>query len=144
MATDLQITFDSPDPARIAAFWAAALGYVVQPPPPGFDSWEAWLRQMGVPEERFNSASAVIDPDGNGPRIFIQQVPEPKIAKNRVHLDLKVGGGPGTPMDQRKAAIDAEADRLVGLGATLVRPVEEMGQYCVVMQDPDGNEFCVD
>lgn len=144
MATDLQITLDSPDPARTAEFWAAALGYIVQPPPPGFDSWEAALRQMGVPEERFDSASAVVDPDGRGPRIFIQKVPEPKTAKNRMHLDLKVGGGPGTPPEQRNAAIEAEAEWLVGLGATRLHAVEEYGQYCVVMQDPDGNEFCVD
>lgn len=144
MATSVQITLDSPDPARTARFWAAALGYVEQPPPPGFDSWPAFLTTIGVPEEKFGDAAAAVDPEGKGPRIFVQRVPEPKTAKNRMHLDLKIGGGPGVAIEQVKTAVDAEVERLTALGATVVGPVEEYGQYCVVMQDPDGNEFCVD
>ncbi|MQA82793.1 MAG: VOC family protein [Streptosporangiales bacterium] len=144
MATGVQITLDSPDPSRTAEFWAAALGYIVQPPPPGHDSWESWLTSMGIPQSEWNRASACIDPDGTGPRIFIQRVPEPKTAKNRMHLDLKIGRGGQVPLDETKRLIDTEVERLVALGATRLHPVEELGEYCVVMQDPDGNEFCVD
>lgn len=143
MATSVQITFDSPDPARTAEFWAAVLGYIVQPPPPGYDSWEALLREMGVPEEQWDSKSALVDPDGRGPRVFIQKVPEPKTAKNRIHLDVGVSGGRGVPLGERKATVAKEVDRLVGLGATRLREQDDPLGYCVVMQDPDGNEFCL-
>jgi hypothetical protein len=119
------------------------LGYVVQAPPEGFDSWESFLIEMGVPETVWNSASAVVDPTGEGPRIFFQQVPEPKSVKNRVHLDLNAGGGHGTPLPRRKTSVDAEVARLVGAGATVVGPMEQRGEYWVVLRDPEGNEFCV-
>ena len=93
MGFPIQVVFDSADPGRLAQFWAAALHYVVQPPPPGYASWEDLLREMGVPEEQWTSRSAVVDPEGSGPRIFFQRVPEPKAAKNRVHLDVRAGGG---------------------------------------------------
>ncbi|HEX6444947.1 MAG TPA: VOC family protein [Streptosporangiales bacterium] len=143
MATSVQITFDSPDPARTAEFWAAALGYIVQPPPPGFDSWQAALQTWGIPEDRWDSASALVDPDGKGPRVFIQKVPEPKTAKNRVHLDVNVSGGHAVPLDARKATIAEEVDRLAGLGATRLYENDQPLGYCVVMRDPDGNEFCL-
>jgi hypothetical protein len=133
MANGVQVTFDCADPARLAAFWASALGYVVQPPPEGYDSWPAFLTELGVPESEWNSRSACVDPDGNGPRLFFQQVPEPKTAKNRVHLDVNVGHD----------RIDDEAKRLAGEGATFVRDVTEMGARWIVMADPEGNEFCV-
>jgi hypothetical protein len=143
MATRFQVVMDCADPARLASFWAAALGYQLQPPPEGYESWEAFLSAIGIPEERWNSASAVIDPDGVGSRIYFQQVPEPKVVKNRVHLDLNVGGGSATPLDERRRRVDAEVERLITLGANKLRPVEEHGEYWVVMQDPEGNEFCV-
>lgn len=140
MATAVQITFDCADPARLAEFWAETLGYQVQPPPPGFDSWPDALRAWGVPEEMWGSRSAAVDPVGAGPRLFFQRVPEGKTAKNRVHLDVKVGGAdPG-----RRERIDGEVDRLTGIGAGVLGPVEELGTYCVVLRDPEGNEFCVD
>ena len=82
-------------------------------------------------------------PDGVGPRIFIQKVPERKTAKNRLHLDLNVGGGPGNPLDERKAKVGAESDRLAAAGATVVGPMEQRGEFWIVMQDPEGNEFCL-
>ncbi len=144
MATNVQIVFDCADPDRLATFWATALHYQLQPPPDGYASWEDLLREVGVPEERWGDASAVVDPDGAGPRVYFQRVPEGKVVKNRVHLDLNVGGGAATPLEERRAAVDAEVDRLVGEGATIMRPgwVQD-GEYCVVMQDPEGNEFCV-
>jgi catechol 2,3-dioxygenase-like lactoylglutathione lyase family enzyme len=141
--TDIQVTFDCADPNRMAEFWAAALGYKLQDPPEGFESWEAFLTSVGVPESEWGTRNAVVDPEGRRPRLFFQQVPELRASKNRQHLDLHVGGRSGTP-EERRARIDAEAQRLVGLGAAIVQPFEELGQYWVVMQDPEGNEFCVD
>ena len=133
MAHGVQVTFDCADPARLAAFWASALGYVVQPPPPGYDSWPAFLTEMGVPESEWNSRSAVVDPDEKGPRLFFQRVPEPKSVKNRVHLDVNVGGD----------RVDDEVARLTGEGASVVGEASDMGERWVVMADPEGNEFCV-
>ncbi len=141
MATRVQVVFDCADPDRMARFWSQALGYEIPGPPEGFDSWEAWLASMGVPEEDWNSASAVEDPDGVGPRIYFQRVPEGKSVKNRLHLDVNVGGGRGTQIEERKATIDQEATRLEGLGATRGRPLEGRGEYCLLMFDPEGNEF---
>src|ERR1700743_1395850 len=93
MAIEFQVTFDSADPGAHAAFWAEALHYVLPPPPSGFDSWDAALDAWGVPAEQRNDRSALIDPDGVGPRLFSQKVPEPKTAKNRVHLDLRAAAG---------------------------------------------------
>lgn len=143
MATGIQIVLDCTDPASLAVFWASALGYVVQPPPEGFPSWEGFLAAAGVPEEEWNSASAIIDPEGQGPRLFFQRVPEPKSVKNRLHLDVNVGGPHGTPLPDRIARVDGEVARLVALGATAISPTHQRGEYWVVMQDPEGNEFCV-
>jgi catechol 2,3-dioxygenase-like lactoylglutathione lyase family enzyme len=144
LALAFQVTFDCADPDKLARFWAEVLGYKLADPPPGFATWDAFLETVGVPEEKRKSASAIVDPDGSGPRLFFQKVPEPKSTKNRVHLDLRLGGGTQTPIAERKALIDAAVERLVALGATVVGPVEEYGQYCVVLRDPEGNEFCAD
>ena len=141
MATAIQIVFDCANPDRLARFWAAALGYKVQEPPPGFASWDNFLEAQGVPRDRWDSASAIVDQEGTKSRIFFQRVPEGKAVKNRVHLDLNVGGGHGTPMAERKRRIAAEIERLVGLGARQGRVVEEQGEYCVNMFDVEGNEF---
>jgi Glyoxalase-like domain len=143
VATGVQIVFDCADPDRLAHFWAKALHYKLQDPPAGFDSWEAFLKTQGIPQTEWNSATAVVDPDGVGPRIFFQRVPEAKTVKNRVHLDLNIGGGFGTPQDERRRRIDAEVDRIVRLGARQARTVEERGGYFVNMFDPEGNEFDV-
>ena len=133
MATGVQVTFDCADPGRLAEFWAEALGYVLQPPPEGHDSWPAFLTAIGVPESEWNTRSAVVDPDGRGPRLFFQRVPEPKAVKNRVHLDVNVG----------KDGVDAAVERLVAKGATRVEEVGQLGERWVVMADPEGNEFCL-
>ena len=139
----MQVVFDCSDPARMASFWAAALHYKLQDPPPGFDSWPAWLKAQGIPESEWNSASAVVDPEGRGPRIYFQRVPEGKVVKNRVHLDLNVGGPRTAPPEERRRGIDAEVDRLVALQARKVKALEERGEYFVNMLDPEGNEFDV-
>lgn len=145
MAREIQVTFDAADPAALAAFWAEALGYQVAPPPPGFDTWDAALEAWGIPPERRNDASAVVDPDGVGPRVFIQRVPEGKTAKNRVHLDVRAA--PGLEGDERMAALEAECDRLVALGASRqerIDPAPPLAFGTIVMTDPEGNEFCLD
>ena len=141
MASKVQVVLDCADPGAQARFWAAALGYVVQPPPTGHASWDDFLRELGVPEDRWNDKSAVVDPDGKGIRIFFQRVPEPKTVKNRVHVDVQVGAE--VPPEGRAARVATEVGRLVGLGATEQKVVDEMGEHWVVMQDPEGNEFCV-
>ena len=143
MATGVQIVFDSADPARIAALWAAAVHYKPQDPPPGFASWQAFPKAQGIPESEWNSANAVVDPDGAGPRLYFQRVPEGKTVKDRLHLDLRVGGPMDAPHDERRRRIDIEVERLVGLGARKARVVAERGEYWVNMQDPEGNEFDV-
>jgi hypothetical protein len=135
MARTVQVSIDCADPAALSRFWAEALRYVLNPPPEGHDSWESWLSAMGVPESQWNSASALIDPDGGGPRIYLQRVPEGKAAKNRLHLDVRVPGG--------REAVEAEVERLVALGASVVGPKDERGEFWVVLQDPEGNEFCL-
>ncbi|HVX43278.1 MAG TPA: VOC family protein [Mycobacteriales bacterium] len=142
MALGVQIVIDCADPAALAQFWAGALGYQLQPPPDGFDSWEDALKAWNVPESEFNSASAVIDPDGQGPRLYFQRVPEPKTVKNRLHMDLNVTTG-SDPLEERKRSCAEAADRLGQLGATVRNEQEDFKGYCIVLQDPEGNEFCV-
>jgi Glyoxalase-like domain len=143
MATAVQVVIDCADPARLAEFWATALGYQVQDPPPGFATWQEFLAAQHVPESEWNSASAVVDPDGSGPRVFFQRVPEPKAVKNRVHLDLNVGGGRSVDLETRRTRVNAEGRRLERAGATQVRATERHGEYWIVMLDPEGNEFCL-
>jgi hypothetical protein len=144
MSTSIQLVFDTADPDREARFWTEALGYRIEPPPNGFESWELFLRTQGVPEERWNDAEAIVDPDGNGPRVFFQRVPEGKTAKNRMHIDLNIAGGRDVPLDERKKRVEAEVARLKSLGATDERgAIERDDEYWVRMNDPEGNEFCI-
>ncbi len=145
MAREIQVTFDCADPRALGTFWGEVLGYRADDPPEGFDTWEAALDAWGVPEDRRNSSYAVHDPDGSGPRLFFQQVPEGKAAKNRVHLDVRAA--PGLTGDERMAALEAECVRLVALGAARGRrfePEPGLSHGFIVMADPEGNEFCLD
>lgn len=139
---EVQITFDCADPERVARFWCEVLGYVVPPPPPGFDSWNDF--EQTLPPERHGSAFAIVDPDGEGPRLFFQRVPEGKVVKNRVHLDVRVGTG--LRGDERLAALEAECARLEALGATRgqLHLADDFNESCQNMQDVEGNEFCLD
>jgi hypothetical protein len=138
----VQVTFDCADPRSVAAFWKAALGYVDPPPPPGFDSWDVF--DASLPAAQRGAVWACQDPDGVGPRLFFQRVPEPKTVKNRVHLDVRVGVG--LTGDARVTALEAEAARLETLGARRLRLLlaDEENESCLVMQDVEGNEFCLD
>jgi hypothetical protein len=131
MAIPLQITVDAREPRRLAAFWAVALGYVLQPPRPGY-----LANGAAEGEEHY---SAIVDPAGFGPRILFQRVPEPKRLKNRVHLDVNAGHG----ATDRRAAVRTHMSRLVAAGATVVREMQEESGWWVVLTDPEGNEFCL-
>lgn len=108
--SEIVITLDCSEPESLAEFWAPALGY-----------------------STLGSAGAYVALVGEGPGLLLQKVEEPKVAKNRMHIDLKVPD------------VDAEVERLVGLGAKRLSDgtMEEHGSQWVVMADPEGNEFCV-
>lgn len=145
MARNWQLTIYVRDAAPQMAFWCEALGYVEQPPPEGFDTWEDALRAFGFPDDRLSpdQAGAIVDPDGVGPRIFFHQVPESKPDQmNRLHVDVQVSEREDDD-ETRRAKQDGEAERLVALGASVHGRVEDLGQHWVVMRDPEGNEFCI-
>lgn len=125
MAAFGEVVFDCRHPASLARFWAAALdGYEVAP----YDDAElARLRTMGVHDPEDDPSVLVEPASGAGARLWFTRVAEPKVVKNRVHLDL------------RAADVDAEAERLVGLGARVLGKAEDW----VVLADPEGGEFCV-
>src|SRR5699024_8412625 len=146
-------TVDARNPRELSTFWAEALGYVV-PAPPGieldedddvFSAWDRFLEQIGTPEHERDAASALEDPDGVGPRLYFQKVPEDQTAKNRMHLDLRAAVG--LEGSERMAALEAECDRLVALGARRLErfePDPPLAGGFIVMADPEGNEFCLD
>lgn len=134
MALSFQVTIDARDPHALAEFWAIALDYSPRRPatPRGTSSA---TRSMSAAER--SRLASVVDPSGAGPRLLFQRVPEPKEVKNRVHLDVDAGAG----AEDRRVAARTHAERLVAAGATLQR--DEPGGWCLVLQDPEGNEFCV-
>ena len=137
-ARTVQVTFDCADPGALALFWCEVLGYGIDAPPPGLDNWDAFLEDVGVPPEHRNDRSACSDPDGAGPRLFFQKVPEGKQAKNRVHLDVNVGAP-----DHDWARVSSHAEKLREAGGRVVEErTDEMSRW-IVMLDPEGNEFCV-
>ncbi|MDA0636122.1 VOC family protein [Nonomuraea sp. MCN248] len=153
MSRHVQVTFDAHDPRALSSFWRDVLGYV-HPGPPGVDvpegadplaAWDDFLARIGVPEDQRNSRSAIEDPEGHGPRLFFQRVPEGKTAKNRVHLDVRAA--PGLQGEERMAALEDECARLVALGAERlyrIEPGPPLDAGTIVMADPEGNEFCLD
>ncbi len=149
MAARFQLVIDCAEPAPLARFWAAALGYQIEPPPAGFASWDDYWRDVGLPEEDLGVGDdRIIDPDGRGPGIWFQVVPEGKSVKNRLHLDITVSSasivdGRDVPIETRKQRVNAEAERLAALGATIVGVFELDGidHYAIAMRDPEGNEF---
>ncbi|MEJ8277911.1 VOC family protein [Pseudonocardia spirodelae] len=136
MTPTLQIAFDAADPHALVRFWAAALGYEVE------DHTE--IVGSLVAAGRLDESETVVDGDrrafrdvatarGDGPRLFVQRVGEPKSAKNRVHLDLQVGA----------ADAPGEVERLVALGARVLWTTTDRGPVTTTLADPEGNEFCV-
>jgi hypothetical protein len=135
-----QIVVDCRDALRLGEFWRTALGYVRSDPPPGYDSWADFADRLGMPREQWRDDA--VDPDGVLPRLFFQPVPESKVVKNRLHLDIQASDPTTTP-EQRRAAVDADVIRLMDAGATVRNLVDSAEGYWAVMQDPEGNEFCV-
>ncbi|MFF7338376.1 VOC family protein [Streptomyces sp. NPDC008163] len=137
-----QVTFDCADPERVGRFWCAVLGYVAPEPPEGFDSWDAY--NASLPAQERNTWFAASDPTGAGPRMYFQKVPEGKVAKNRLHLDVRVGTG--LRGEERLAVLEAECARLLPLGAVRGKLLlaDEENESCLNMQDVEGNEFCLD
>ena len=139
-----KLTFDCADAPAQAAFWIVALGYAEAPPPEGWDTWEDWLRHFDVPEDEWDDGASLVDPDGVLPGVTFLKVPEGKTAKNRLHLDLWVSGGRHRPAEERESAIREHVAKLLAAGATVLEEGPEGGPLDhVVMQDPEGNEFCV-
>ena len=126
MGTHWTLGCDAADPHRLAAFWALALRYVDEP---GYDDPDG---------------ASIVDPDGSGPAIGFLKVPEPKAAKNRMHIDIRVAGEEPWDMAEREQLIRARVSELAAAGATIERE-EAYGEHLghVVMFDPEGNEFCV-
>ncbi|EDY44897.1 VOC family protein [Streptomyces sp. SPB074] len=139
---EIQVTVDCADPVRLAAFWCEVLGYVCPPVPEGFTTWEEYHHSL-PPEER-PVYFACAHPDGTGPRLLFQRVPEGKTVKNRVHLDVRAGAG--LTGAERLATLEAECARLVALGATHVKTLYADGEEesCILMRDVEGNEFDLD
>ena len=144
MATPMTMTFDAAEPAVLAAFWREALGYVEAPPPTGFGSWEEWFVACEVPEDEWDDGAAIVDPEGVAPKISFLKVPEPKTAKNRLHLDLQVSGGRANPAAERASAVRGTVERLLAAGGSVLseHTIADALDH-VVMADPEGNEFCV-
>jgi predicted enzyme related to lactoylglutathione lyase len=110
------VVLDCADPEPLVAFWSAALGYV------------RWFEPFG----QFAGLKPPPDDPRRGLALIFQRVPEAKVVKNRAHVDYEA------------ADRAAEVDRLVGLGASVVRVVDEGPEMrWTVMADPAGNEFCV-
>lgn len=141
-----QLVIDCRSPATLAQFWAEALGYVVAPPPAGFETWDEFYRSIGVPEDELGGGpDRIVDPRGEGPAIWFQVVPEAKSVKNRLHIDIHASGGRSVSLDVRRENVEAAVARLADLGAARVRTLAEEGldHYAVAMLDPEGNEFDV-
>jgi hypothetical protein len=135
MAAPFQITIDCMDADLMCRFWSIALGYVEEPPPAGYLSWEDFLRANHITVPPNGSIGAIVDPDDIGPRILFLRVPEKKQVKNRVHLDIRTA--------RTDDAKETKVAELKQAGAVEVRRVDEHGQWWMVMADPEGNEFCV-
>jgi Glyoxalase-like domain len=151
MTARFHLVIDCKDPEPLARFWAATLGYVLEPPPAGFATWDDWRRDIGLPDSELGTgADSIIDPRSGGPRIWFHAVPDAKVVKNRLHLDIHVSGDRtdsvvdrSVPLATRTQRVDAEAKRLADLGATITGPLDSGGldHYAVGMKDPEGNEF---
>ena len=153
MPARFQLVIDCKDPDLMARFWAAALGYVLESPPEGFDTWDDWRRDIGFADDELGiGADSIIDPRGEGPRIWFRVEPDAKVVKNRLHLDIHAStDGPylssvrKIPIEVRVQRVDAEARRLADLGATITGALtaDSLEHYAVGMKDPEGNEFDV-
>jgi hypothetical protein len=142
MYTKIQVVFDAAEPEKLAEFWGLALGYVPEPPPEGFASWEEFAGDAGIPEDQWGDMASRVDPADQGPRLYFQRVPEGKTAKNRVHLDVRVAG-PTVRGEERKRLVSEHVERLVQAGASIAWRSDDLRGDSITLFDPEGNEFCV-
>jgi hypothetical protein len=140
MAFDVQVVIDCSSPHELADWWAEALGWQVEPQDAAFiqrmvDAGHASVadttRHRGALVWRIGAALNSPAPDR--PRLLFQAVPEPKVGKNRLHLDVRVG----------PEVREAEVARLLGLGATELWRGAQGPYEWVTLADPEGNEFCL-
>jgi len=141
-----QLTIDANDPARLAWFWARALGYQPVPPAGPDTTWHRHYRVRLGGEAAFDDR--IFDPAGLRPPIWFQEVPETKAGKNRLHLDLyPTGRDNALPLERRVEIVEAKVAELAGLGASVQRRTRyddpDDPVYYVVVHNPDDNEFCV-
>src|SRR3984957_14265192 len=134
MPVRFQLVINAADPDRLARFWAAALNYELAPPPAGFASWHDYYLDLGIPEEELAlGADRISDPQGHGPAIWFHALPDAKVVKNRLHLDIHASGDRADPIETRRQRVDAEASRLATLGATITCAMaEEKVRYSAV------------
>jgi Glyoxalase-like domain len=149
MSVRFQLVIDCKDPELLARFWAAALGYVLEPPPQGFGTWDDWRRDIGLPDSELGiGADSIVDPSGEGPRFWFRVEPDGKVGKNRLHLDIHASSDVwpdrSVPLATRTERVNAEAERLADLGATITGALgggDDLDHYAMGMKDPEGNEF---
>ena len=141
MASKLgNITFYADDPVRLAQFWAGVFGY---PPAEWDEPMKSELLAAGLTEEDLSNRGLAEDPDGRGPRLFFHHADAHKSGRNRLHLDISATPG----RQPSREELEAEKDRLVALGAEVVRLVDqawgEWPELYYQLRDPEGNEFCL-
>jgi hypothetical protein len=144
MAYDFQVTVDCADPHPLADWWAETLGWTVEPSDEGFIK-DMVAKGYATDDETtthhgalvWKVGAAILHPDipaeGLRRRVLFQLVPEPKSAKNRLHLDIRVGA----------EKLAAEQEKLISRGATFLHNGRQGPFSWVTMADPEGNEFCI-
>lgn len=136
-----QVAIDCKEPHVLADWWAEALRWEVEPQDEDFirsmiDQGHATEDDTATHRGRlvWRTGAAVVPPAGTAaPRLYFQQVPEDKVGKNRVHLDLRPAGGD----------VASERQRLLDLGATELWSGQQGPHTWVTLADPEGNELCI-
>lgn len=134
------ITFYANDPATLSRFWAGVFGY---PPMEWEEPLRSELLATGLTEADLAKRGLAEDPEHRGPRLFFHHADGLKQGRNRIHLDVQSTPGRRPTREE----LDAERDRIVALGATVVRLVEQdwggWPELYYQLRDPEGNEFCL-
>jgi hypothetical protein len=131
------VTIDCRDPRALAAFWRLVLDFEDEPSPEGYPNWAEYDSAHGVSAEDAEAGHTIIDPTGSGPRIYFQEVPDAKLVKNRVHLDVVA-----SPTHEWPEVLST-ADRIAANGGCVVGESNDPDDRFIVMMDPEGNEFCL-